>query len=113
LKLLLSGCEPDEDDEGEAFPARFPGIEKPLSTKSIRGYYSAELFHYLDFYHKVKQFGLPFKSFLECPAWVLQLQDRFDGAYREMEGCLTRRPDSGNGNVHVPASRRRPHIRGR
>jgi hypothetical protein len=113
LKLLLLGYEPDDDEDGDIFPVRLPGIDKLLTTRSIRRYYSAELFHYLDFYQKVKGFGLPFKNFLECPAWVLQLQDRFDGVYREIELYLARRHRTGSGDTAVPVPRRRPHIRRR
>jgi hypothetical protein len=113
LKLLLLGYEPDEDDDGETFPVRLPGINKLLTTRSIRHYYTAELFHYLDFYQQVKQFGLPFKNFIECPAWVLQLQGKFDGVYREIENYLTRHPVPGNQDTNRPVVRHRPHIRRR
>jgi hypothetical protein len=110
LKLLLSGYEPEDSDE-DNFPFRLPGIDKPLTTRSVRGYYSAELFHYYDFYQKVKQYGLPFKNFLECPAWVLQLQDKFDAVYREMELHFARAADTG-GRDTAPRSRP-PRIRRR
>jgi hypothetical protein len=112
LKLLLSGCEPDDDDE-ESFPLRLPGVNQPLTTRSVKRYYTAELFHYLDFYHKVKQFGLPFKNFLESPAWVLQLHGAFDGVYREMERRITGGGTDGGAALNPRPRIRRPHIRRR
>lgn len=107
----MLGYESDEDDDGEKFPVRLPGIDKVLSTRSIRHYYTAELFHYLDFYQNVKQFGLPFRNFLECPYWVLQLRDMFDGVYREIELYLTRHHRPDNRDDSKPVLRRRPSIR--
>jgi hypothetical protein len=109
----LLGYEPDADDDGENFPVRLPGIDKLLTTRGIRGYYSAKLFHYLDFYQKVKRFWLPFRNFLECPAWVLQLQERFDRVYREIELYLMRHQRTDNRDNSAPVLRHRPRIRRR
>lgn len=84
MKLLLLGAEPDDED-AEAQPLRIPGVEKIISSKEIRQYYTPELFHYLDFFHQCKRFGLPFANFLEAPWWVLQLQSAFEQVYSEIE----------------------------
>lgn len=107
----MLGYEPD-DEEGENFPVRVPGIEQLLTTRSIRHYYTAELFYYLDFYQHVKQFGLPFRNFTECPVWVLQLQRKFEGIYREIELYLMRHAGS-NQDTRTPVLQRKPHIRRR
>jgi hypothetical protein len=105
----LLGYESDED--GENFPVRLPGIDKLLSTRSIRHYYTKELIHYLDFYWDVKRFGLPFNTFLECPYWVLQLQRKFDGIYQEIENFLMRH--NRTDNTPIPRSKQYRRIRRR
>jgi hypothetical protein len=85
----LSGYEPDEGDgAGGAFPVRLPGIGKTMSTREIGKYYTAELFHYLEFYHNCKRCGFPYASFLEAPAWVPKLLGEFDGVYEQARAHL-------------------------
>jgi hypothetical protein len=74
-----------EEDGGEAFPVRLPGVKKILSTKKIREYYTDELFHYLSFYQKMKKCGFPFDSFLEAPEWTSQLLLVFDRVIDEVK----------------------------
>ena len=81
----MLGYEPDDGSSAEGtFPVRLPGIEQVMSTRSIRKYYTAELFHYLEFYHNCKRCGFPFASFVEAPAWVARLLGEFDGVYEQV-----------------------------
>lgn len=83
------GYEPDDgDSEHGSFPVRLPGIEKAMSTRSIGKYYTAELFHYLEFYHNCQRCGFPYASFLEAPAWVPQLLEAFDRVYEQVKARL-------------------------
>jgi hypothetical protein len=82
----LSGCEA-ENDGGEAFPVRLPGVKKILSTKKIGAYYTPELFYYLSFYQKSKKCGFPFENWMEAPAWTTQLMMAFDGAVDEVKAA--------------------------
>jgi hypothetical protein len=89
LKLLLLGAK-EETGDGEAQPLWVPGVDGVLSSREIGKYYTPDLFYYLDFYHQVKRFGLPYGSFLESPWWVLQLQGAFERAYSEIEAYQIR-----------------------
>jgi hypothetical protein len=84
----LLGYEDEEferGDGGEAFPVRLPGVKKILSTKTIGTYYTPDLFHYLSFYQKTKKCGFPFGSWLEAPAWTVQILLAFNYATEEVK----------------------------
>jgi hypothetical protein len=71
------------ESEGEAFPVRLPGVDKILTTNSLRRYDTPELWHYFAVYCNVNRYGLPFKYWTETPAWVLRLMAAFDAAMKE------------------------------
>ena len=92
----MLGYEPDDGgSEYGAFPVRLPGIEKAMSTRSIGQYYTAELFHYLAFYHDCKRCGFPYASFLEAPVWVPRLLGEFDRVYEQVQTYLMKSHPAG------------------
>jgi hypothetical protein len=81
-------------DDDDPYPVSVFGISKPIPSNKIGKYLNSEFYHYLEIYKNIKNYGLPYKSFLDAPKWLLNLIDRFDtiteeyNRYKSIKGYL-------------------------
>jgi hypothetical protein len=105
-RLHLTGYKKIESDDGvpadcslvkekdDPYPVSVFGLDKPIPSNKIGNYLAAEFYHYLAVYKNTKNYGLPYKSWLDAPRWLLDLTDRFDSVneehkrYKTMKGIL-------------------------
>jgi hypothetical protein len=69
----------------EPYPVSIFGERKPIADTSIGKYLNTEFYYYLNIYRNIKLFGLPYKSWLDCPRWLLYLLHLFDDIEKEYE----------------------------
>jgi hypothetical protein len=69
----------DEDP----YPIMIRGIEKPIPSNKIGKYLTSDFYYYLRIYKNVKNYGLPYQSWLDAPRWMLDLVDKFDSVTEE------------------------------
>lgn len=69
--------------DDDPYPIVVFGIKKPVPSTKIGKYLNSEFFHYLSIYKNVKNYGLPYKTFLDAPQWLLDLIDKFDAVTEE------------------------------
>jgi hypothetical protein len=71
------------EEHDDPYPVVVFGLNKPLSSGRIGNYLTGEFYHYVKLYRRVKNYGLPYRTWLDAPHWLLDLIDRFDGINEE------------------------------
>lgn len=71
--------------EEEPYPVDVFGEPNPILDTKIADYLTNDVFHYIGVYKRIKQFGLPYPSWLDAPHWVTDLYDSFEQVEREWE----------------------------
>jgi hypothetical protein len=74
-----------KEKEEDPYPITVFGISKPLSSNRISSYLTQEFYYYVGIYRNIKSFGLPYRSWLDSPQWLLDLMNRFDDIHEEYE----------------------------
>jgi hypothetical protein len=72
-----------KEKEDDPYPITVFGLSKPISSGKISKYLNPEFYHYLKIYKNVKNYGLPYNTWLNAPHWLLDLTDRFDAIVEE------------------------------
>jgi hypothetical protein len=82
------------EKEDDPYPVTVFGMAGPVSSGKLSNYLNGEFYHYLTIYKNIKNYGLPYASWLDCPAWLLDLVGKFDGIneeysrYKTIKGIL-------------------------
>jgi hypothetical protein len=69
----------------DPYPIILFGKDKPISDSKIINYLNDTFYYYLNIYENTKKFGLPYKNWLDCPGWLLQLIKLFDDITKKYE----------------------------
>jgi hypothetical protein len=69
--------------EDDLYPITVFGLNKPVSSNKIGNYLNSEFYHYFKIYKNTKNYGLPYKNWLDAPYWLLDLIDKFDSITEE------------------------------
>jgi len=72
----------------EPHPVEIWGEEKPISEKKLPKYLTDDVFHYIDIYENICNFGLPYDNWLSAPSWLLDMYKMFKSLEKQYEHHL-------------------------
>jgi hypothetical protein len=83
-----------KEAEDDPYPITVFGLNKTISSNKISHYLNSTFYHYLTIYKNIKNYGLPYDSWLNAPHWLLNLINKFDdineeyNRYKTVKGLL-------------------------